>query len=161
MTIEIGATVPSMPIMEATTDGPAMISTDEFFAGKKVVLFGLPGAFTPTCSMNHVPGYVENRDALAAKGIDEIAVLSVNDHFVMAAWAKSTKAEGKIHFIADWDAAFVKALGLDKDLSAGGLGVRSTRFSMLVEDGVVKQVNIEDNPGQATVSSAAAMLASL
>ncbi len=161
MTIEIGAKVPSMSIMEATTDGPAKISTDDFFAGKKVVLFGLPGAFTPTCSMNHVPGYVENRDALAAKGVDEIAVLSVNDHFVMAAWAKSTKAEGKIHFIADWDAAFVKALGLDKDLSAGGLGVRSTRFSMLVDDGVVKQVNIEDNPGQATVSSAAAMLASL
>lgn len=161
MTIASGETIPSMTIMESTADGPAKISTDELFGGKKVVLFGLPGAFTPTCSMNHVPGYVENRDALIGKGVDEIAVVSVNDHFVMGAWAKSTNAAGKIRFLCDWDAAFVKALGLDKDLSAGGLGVRSTRFSMLVEDGAVKFVNVEDNPGQATVSSAAAMLEAL
>ncbi|MCO6186826.1 peroxiredoxin [Rhizobium sp. L1K21] len=161
MTIAPGEKIPSLTIMESTSDGPAKISTEDFFAGKKVVLFGLPGAFTPTCSMNHVPGYVENRDALLAKGVDDIAVVSVNDHFVMGAWAKSTNAVGKIRFLCDWDAEFVKALGLERDLSAGGLGVRSTRFSMLVEDGTVKFVNVEDNPGQATVSSAAAMLEAL
>lgn len=158
MAISKGDTVPSLTIMEVTSDGPAKIASSDLFAGKKIVLFGLPGAFTPTCSMNHVPGYIENRDALMAKGVDDIIVVSVNDHHVMKAWAKSTGGEGKIRFVADWDAAFVKALGLDRDLSAGGLGVRSTRFSMLVDDGAVQFVNVEDNPGQATVSSAAAML---
>ncbi len=161
MTIAPGDKISTLTVMEATADGPVKLSTDEIFADKTVVLFGLPGAFTPTCSLNHLPGYVESRDALAAKGVDDIVVLSVNDHHVMKAWAKATNAEGKIRFLADWDAGFVKSLGLDKDLSAGGLGIRSTRFSMLVENGVVKSVNIEENPGQATVSSAAAMLDSL
>ncbi len=161
MAIAPGEKIPSISIIEATADGPAEVSTDQFFAGKKVVLFGLPGAFTPTCSMNHVPGYVENYDALLAKGVDEIAVVSVNDHFVMQAWAKSTKAVGKIHFLSDWGAAFVKAMGLDKDLSAGKLGIRSVRFSMLIEDGVVQFVNVEEVAGQTTLTSAAAMLAAL
>lgn len=161
MTIEPGSRIPDVTLMERTPDGPAKISSDEFFSGKRVVVFGVPGAFTPTCSLNHLPGYLENRDAILAKGVDDIAVVSVNDHHVMGAWAKSTGAEGKIRFLADWDASFAKATGLDKDLSAGGLGVRSTRFSMLVDDGVVKFVNVEDNPGQATVSSAATMLEKL
>lgn len=161
MTIEPGSRIPDVTLMERTPDGPAKIPSNEFFAGKRVVVFGVPGAFTPTCSLNHLPGYLENRDAILAKGVDDIAVVSVNDHHVMGAWAKASGGEGKIRFLADWDASFAKATGLDKDLSAGGLGVRSTRFSMLVEDGVVKFVNVEDNPGQATVSSAATMLEKL
>ena len=161
MTIEPGSRIPDVTLMERTPDGPAKIPSNDFFAGKRVVVFGVPGAFTPTCSLNHLPGYLENRDAILAKGVDDIAVVSVNDHHVMGAWAKASGGEGKIRFLADWDASFAKATGLDKDLSAGGLGVRSTRFSMLVEDGVVKFVNVEDNPGQATVSSAATMLEKL
>lgn len=158
MTIEAGSQIPDVTLMERTPDGPAKISSKEFFDGKRVVIFGVPGAFTPTCSLNHLPGYLENREALLAKGVDDIAVISVNDHHVMNAWAKATGAEGRIRFLADWDASFAKATGLAKDLSAGGLGVRSTRFSMLVENGVVKFVEVEENPGQATVSSAEAML---
>jgi glutaredoxin/glutathione-dependent peroxiredoxin len=161
MTIEPGAQIPDVELMERTADGPAKMSSKDFFDGKRVVIFGVPGAFTPTCSLNHLPGYLENRDAIMAKGVDDIAVISVNDHHVMGAWAKASGGEGKIRFLADWDAAFAKATGLDKDLSAGGLGVRSTRFSMLVENGVVKFVNVEENPGQATVSSAATMLEKL
>lgn len=158
MTIQPGEKLPSATFKEKQADGPANVTTDELFAGKRVVLFAVPGAFTPTCSLNHLPGYLENRDAILSKGVDEIAVVSVNDHYVMGAWAKASGGEGKIRFLSDWDASFNKAIGLDKDLSGGGLGVRSTRYSMLVEDGVVKSLNVEDNPGQATVSSAATML---
>ncbi|MVA24631.1 peroxiredoxin [Agrobacterium vitis] len=158
MTIAIGDTVPAATFKEKTADGPVEISTDDLFKGKKVVLFAVPGAFTPTCTLNHLPGYLEQREALLAKGVDEIAVLSVNDWHVMGAWAQHSGGMGKIHFLADWDASFSKALGLDMDLSAGGLGVRSKRYSMLVENGVVKSLDIEENPGQATVSSAEAML---
>ncbi|MCM2440855.1 peroxiredoxin [Agrobacterium vitis] len=158
MTIAIGETIPAATFKEKTADGPVEISTEELFKGKKVVLFAVPGAFTPTCTLNHLPGYLEHRDALLAKGVDEIAVLSVNDWHVMGAWAQQSGGMGKIHFLADWDASFSKALGLDMDLSAGALGVRSKRYSMLVEDGVVKSLDIEENPGQATVSSAQAML---
>jgi glutaredoxin/glutathione-dependent peroxiredoxin len=161
MTIAAGEKIPEVTFIEKTDDGPAKISSSDFFSGKKVVIFGVPGAFTPTCSLNHLPGYLENRDAILAKGVDDIAVVSVNDFHVMGAWAKASNGEGKIHFLSDWDASFAKATGLDKDLSAGGLGLRSTRFSMLVDDGVVKFVNIEENPGQATVSSAATMLEKL
>ena len=161
MTIAIGDTLPKATFKEKTADGAVEINTDELFAGKKVVLFAVPGAFTPTCTLNHLPGYLENRDALMAKGVDDIAVISVNDHHVMGAWAKASGGEGKIRFLADWDASFAKATGLDMDLSAGGLGVRSTRFSMLVENGVVKFVSVEENPGKATVSSAEAMLEKL
>ncbi|ACM35758.1 MULTISPECIES: peroxiredoxin [Rhizobium/Agrobacterium group] len=158
MTIAIGDTVPAATFKEKTADGPVEISTEDLFKDKKVVLFAVPGAFTPTCTLNHLPGYLEHRDALLAKGVDEIAVLSVNDWHVMGAWAQHSGGMGKIHFLADWDASFSKALGLDMDLSAGALGVRSKRYSMLVENGVVKSLDIEENPGQATVSSAEAML---
>jgi len=158
MTIAIGATIPAATFKEKTADGPVEISTETLFKGKKVVLFAVPGAFTPTCTLNHLPGYLEHRDALLAKGVDDVAVVSVNDWHVMGAWAQQSGGIGKIHFLADWDASFSKALGLDMDLSAGGLGVRSKRYSMLVEDGVVKSLDIEENPGQATVSSAEAML---
>lgn len=161
MTIAIGETIPAATFKEKTADGPVEITTDTLFKGKKVVVFAVPGAFTPTCTLNHLPGYLDNRDALLAKGVDDIAVVSVNDWHVMGAWAQHSGGMGKIHFLADWDASFSKALGLDMDLSAGGLGVRSKRYSMLVEDGVVKSLDIEENPGQATVSSAEAMLAKL
>lgn len=158
MTIAIGDTLPAANFKEKTADGPVEITTDALFKGKKVVVFAVPGAFTPTCTLNHLPGYLEHRDALLAKGVDDIAVVSVNDWHVMGAWAQASGGLGKIHFLADWDASFSKALGLDMDLSAGGLGVRSKRYAMLVEDGVVKSLDIEENPGQATVSSAEAML---
>ncbi len=158
MTISIGDTIPSATFKEKTVDGPVEVTTDALFSGKRVVIFGVPGAFTPTCSLNHLPGYLENRDAILARGIDDIAVVAVNDIHVMGAWATASGGMDKIHFLSDWDAAFTKALGLDIDLSAGTLGVRSKRYSMLVDDGVVKTVNIEESPGQATVSSAATML---
>ena len=161
MVIAIGEKLPDVTFKEKTTDGPVEITTEQLFSGKKVVLFAVPGAFTPTCTLNHLPGYLENRDAILARGVDEIAVIAVNDWHVMGAWAQQTNGMGKIHFLADWDAAFTKAVGLDADLSAGGLGVRSKRYSMLVEDGVVKSLNIEENPGQATVSAAAAMIEQL
>jgi glutaredoxin/glutathione-dependent peroxiredoxin len=161
MTISVGETLPQATFKEKTPDGPVEVTTDGLFKGKKVVLFAVPGAFTPTCSLNHLPGYLENRDALLERGVDEIAVVSVNDWFVMGAWAEKSGGAGKIHFLSDWDASFTKSLGLDMDLSAGGLGVRSKRYSMLVEDGVVKTLNIEESPGEATVSGAAAMIEQL
>ena len=161
MTIAIGDKLPAATFKEKTTDGPVEISTDELFKGKRVVLFAVPGAFTPTCSLNHLPGFLENRDAILARGVDDIAVVSVNDWHVMGAWAQSSGGMGKIHFLSDWDASFTKALGLDIDLSGGGLGLRSKRYSMLVDDGVVRSLNIEESPGQATVSSAAAIIEQL
>jgi peroxiredoxin len=161
MTIAVGDTLPQAKFKEKTADGPVEVTTDALFANKKVVLFAVPGAFTPTCTLNHLPGYIDNRDALIAKGVDDIAVVAVNDWHVMGAWAQQSGAMGKIHFLADWDAAFTKAMGLEADLSAGGLGVRSKRYSMLVENGVVKSLNIEENPGQATVSAADEMLKQL
>ena len=161
MTITIGDKLPNATLKTRTDDGPTNITTSEIFDGKKVVLFAVPGAFTPTCTLNHLPGYLDNRDALLAKGVDDIAVVAVNDWHVMGAWAQSTGGMGKIHFLADWNAEFTKALGLDADLSGGGLGVRSKRYSMLVEDGVLKSLNIEDSPGEATVSGATAMIEQL
>lgn len=161
MTIAVGDRLPEATFKEKTADGPVEVKTGDLFAGKKVVLFAVPGAFTPTCTLNHLPGYLENRDAILARGVDDIAVVAVNDWHVMGAWAQQSNALGKIHFLADFDASFTKAMGLDIDLSGGGLGVRSKRYSMLVEDGVVKSLNIEESPGQATVSGAAAMLEQL
>lgn len=161
MTIAIGDTLPSATFKEKTADGPVEIKTDDFFKGKKVVLFAVPGAFTPTCTLNHLPGYVENYNLLVEKGVDEVAVVSVNDWHVMGAWAQASGGFGKIHFFADWDGSFTKAIGLDLDLSAGGLGLRSTRYAMIVEDGVVKHIAVEPNPGQATVSGADAILEQL
>lgn len=161
MTIAVGDKLPAATFKEKTADGPVEVTTDQLFAGKRVVLFAVPGAFTPTCSLNHLPGYLENRDAILARGVDDIAVVSVNDLHVMGAWATTSGGMGKIYFLSDWNAAFTKALGMDIDLSAGTLGVRSKRYSMLVEDGVVKSLNLEESPGQATVSGAAAMLEQL
>lgn len=158
MTISVGDKLPEATFKTMDADGAKAITTGEIFSGRKVVLFGVPGAFTPTCSNNHLPGYLENHDALKARGIDTIAVVSVNDVFVMNAWARFTNGEGKILFLADGNGDFVKAAGLSADLSAGGMGTRSKRFSMLVDNGVVKALNVEDAPGQVTTSSAAGIL---
>ena len=158
MTIETGGKLPEMTIKTVTADGPADVATADLFGGRKLVLFGVPGAFTGTCSQTHLPGYLDNRDEFLARGVDGIAVVSVNDPFVMQAWAEQAGGIDKISFIADWDGAFTKATGMDIDLSAAALGVRSKRYSMLVEDGAVTAVDVEDNPGEVTVSGAARML---
>ena len=161
MTIAIGEKLPEMTLKSVGADGPANVETGDIFGGKTVVLFAVPGAFTPTCTLNHLPGYLDNRDEILAKGVDEIAVLSVNDPFVMKAWGEQSGGLDKIRFLADWDGAFTREIGMDADLSAAGLGVRTKRYSMLVEDGVVKTLNVEDNPGEADVSSAARMMTQL
>lgn len=161
MTIATGERLPEMTLKSVSADGPANIETADIFGGKTVVLFAVPGAFTPTCTLNHLPGYLDNRDEILAKGVDEIAVVAVNDPFVMKAWAEQSGGLGKIRFLADWDGALTRAIGMDADLSAAGLGVRTKRYSMLVEDGVIKALNIEDNPGEADISGAARMLQQL
>lgn len=158
MTIKVGDKIPEGTLMHMTESGPAPITTGELFGGKKVVVFGLPGAFTPTCSAKHVPSYVENAEALAAKGVDAIACLSVNDVFVMGAWGKDQKVGDKVLMLADGAADFTKKLGLELDLTARGLGIRAQRFAMVVEDGTVTHLNVEANPGEMTVSGAAAVL---
>jgi glutaredoxin/glutathione-dependent peroxiredoxin len=154
MTISVGDRVPETTFRIMTPDGPAPKKGEEIFKGKKVVLFAVPGAFTPTCHKNHMPGFVKNADAIKAKGIDTIAVTAVNDVFVMDAWKKASGAEGKIEFLADGSADFAKALGLTLDASANGLGVRSRRYSMVIDDGVVKSINVEDAPGKAEIAGA-------
>ena len=161
MTIAVGEKLPEITFKTMTDDGAKVLTGAEVFSGKKVVLFGVPGAFTPTCNNNHLPGYLENRDAILSRGVDQIAVVAVNDPFVMGAWARFTGGEGKILFLADGSGDFAKAVGLDIDLSANGLGLRSKRFSMIVEDGKVTALNIEGNPGQAIDSSAAKLLEQL
>lgn len=161
MTIKVGDKIPSAKLMQATAEGPLEVSTDDLFAGKTVVLFGVPGAFTPTCSNNHLPGFLENHDAITARGVDTIAVVASNDHHVMAAWARFTNAEGKILFLADGNGEFLKQAGLDVDLSGGGMGTRSKRFAAIVEDGTVTTLNVEGSPGQAVESSAAKILEAL
>src|ERR1700749_3746481 len=144
MTIKVGARLPIVTLRLITEDGPQPVAANAFFAGKKVVLFGLPGAFTPTCHKNHLPGFIDNEQAFREKGVNTIAMTSVNDHFVLSAWSKATGADGKIKFLADGNGEFAKAMGLEFDAGAGGLGVRSKRYSMLVEDGIVKKLNIEE-----------------
>ncbi|MEC5321873.1 peroxiredoxin [Aurantimonas sp. A3-2-R12] len=161
MAIGVGDKLPNATLKTKVPDGPADLSTDEIFAGKTVVLFAVPGAFTPTCSMNHLPGFLTHNDEIRAKGVDTIAVVSVNDVFVMSAWEKANDAAGKILFLSDGNGEFTKAVGLDVDLSVAGLGVRSKRYSMIVENGVVKALNIEESPGQADKSSAEALLEQL
>jgi peroxiredoxin len=147
MTISVGDKLPEATFKTITDDGPKDLSTADIFAGRKVVLFGVPGAFTPTCSNNHLPGYIENRDAILARGVDTIAVVSVNDQFVMAAWARFSGAEDKILFLADGNGDFAKATGLSADFSANAMGLRSKRFSMIVDDGTVTALNVETQPG--------------
>ncbi|MCB8839160.1 peroxiredoxin [Aurantimonas sp. VKM B-3413] len=161
MAIGVGDKIPNATLKIRTEDGPADLSTGDIFSGKKVVLFGVPGAFTPTCSMNHLPGFLTHNDEIRAKGVDTIAVVAVNDIFVMNAWEKSSEAGGKILFLSDGNGEFTKALGLDIDLSVAGLGTRSKRYSMIVEDGTVKALNVEESPGQADKSSAEAILEQL
>ena len=153
MTIKAGDKIPSATLMEMQDGKPAPVSTDSFFAGKKVALFALPGAFTPTCSAKHVPGFVANYDALKAKGVDEIACVSVNDAFVMGAWGKDQKSDGKVHMLADGNGDFTRAVGLEMDGTKFGMGKRSQRYSMIVDNGVVTSVNVEA-PGAFEVSSA-------
>jgi peroxiredoxin len=161
MTIKVGDRLPEAKFRVMTAEGPGWKTTDEVFKGKKVVLFAVPGAFTPTCHKNHMPGFVTNFDKIKGKGIDAIAVTAVNDIFVLDAWAKSSGASGKIEALADGSGDFAKAIGLDMDMAAGGMGVRSKRYAMIVEDGVVKTLNIEDAPGKADISGAENLLKGL
>jgi peroxiredoxin len=158
MSIKAGDPLPSATFMVMTPDGPKPRTSDEIFKGRKVALFAVPGAFTPTCSRNHLPGFVAKADEIKAKGVDEICVVSVNDVFVMDAWEKSAGATGKITFLADGSGAFAKALGLSLDLSERGLGVRSQRYSMLVENGIVAKFNLEVEAGKADISGADTLL---
>ena len=164
MTIKVGDRLPAGSLSEyieveteGCTLGPNEFKVDDLTRGKKVVLFGLPGAFTPTCSAKHVPSYLANYAELKAKGVNDILCMSVNDAFVMGAWAKDQKAAGKVRMMADGSAAYTKALGLEFDLTARGMGVRSQRYSMLVDDGVVKAFNLEA-PGKFEVSGAETLL---
>jgi len=161
MTISIGDKLPEMSHKVVDGNGVAEKTTAELFGGKTVALFAVPGAFTPTCHQKHLPGFLENRDALSAKGVSDIYCLTVNDPFVTAAWAENAGAGGKISFIADGNGAFTKAVGMDIDLSVAQLGVRSKRYAMLVEDGTVKALNIEETPSSAERSSAQELLKAL
>lgn len=160
MTINVGDTVPAMKLKRLGAEGLEDVDTGEFFKGRKVVLFSVPGAFTPTCSKEHLPGFVNNAADIKSKGVDEIACLSVNDPFVMKAWSDEQGADGKVSMLPDWDGNFTKAMGLDQDISGAGLGIRGKRFSMTVEDGVVKSLDIEEGKA-VTVSGASACLTNL
>lgn len=160
MTIKVGDAVPDATLTKMTADGPAPVTTAELFGGRTVAFFAVPGAFTPTCSAKHLPGYVEKAEDIAARGVDEIVCMSVNDAFVMGAWGKASGADGKITMLADGNGDFAKALGLTMDGSRFGMGLRSQRFSMLVKDGVVTELNVEE-PGAFKVSSADHLLAQL
>jgi peroxiredoxin len=164
MTINVGDRLPEGTLQEfievegnGCSIGPNTFKVEDLVKGKKIAIFALPGAFTPTCSAKHVPSYLQNLDALKAKGVSEIWCVSVNDAFVMAHWGQDQKAMGKIRFLADGSAAWAKALGLELDLNARGMGMRMNRFSMLVDNGVVKTVNLE-GPGKFEVSDGATML---
>jgi len=159
MTIKAGEKIPSATLMQMKDGKPTPVSTDELFVGKTVALFALPGAFTPTCSAKHVPGYVQNYDALKAKGVDSIVCVSVNDAFVMGAWAKDQGAGEKVMMLADGNGDFTRAMGLAFDASKFGMGERSQRYSAVVKSGVVKALNVEQ-PGAFDVSSAEHMLSS-
>jgi glutaredoxin/glutathione-dependent peroxiredoxin len=161
MTIKPGDRLPDANFRIMTGDGPSVKTTADVFRGRKIVLFAVPGAYTPTCHKNHLPGFLAHRDEILAKGVDAIAVTAVNDAFVMDSWARSTGGHGKIEFLSDGNGDFAKALGLSRDLTANGLGIRSQRYSMVVDDGVVVSLNVEDAPGTAEVSGAAALLKTL
>ena len=160
MSIKVGDRMPSGTFKTTTADGRRDVTTDELFKGKKVVLFAVPGAFTPTCHKNHLPGFVKNAAAIKGKGIDTIAVTGVNDVFVMDAWKKASGGDS-IEFLADGSANWAKAMGLTADLTERGLGVRSQRYAMVVQDGVVKTLNVEDAPGKADISGADNLMKSL
>ncbi|MFC7399463.1 peroxiredoxin [Chelatococcus sp. GCM10030263] len=161
MAIKVGDPLPQVTFRIPTADGPAAKTTDDLFKGRRVVLFAVPGAFTPTCNNNHLPGFLAKADAIKAKGIEAILVTAVNDVFVMGAWAKATGAEGKIEFLSDGSADFATAVGLTFDGKGFGLGTRSQRYSMVVNDGAVEMLNVEDAPGKAEVSGADALIEKL
>ena len=160
MTIKVGDTIPSMKLTQGTAEGPREISTDEVFKGNKVVMFAVPGAFTPTCSAKHLPSFVQNADALKQKGVDKIVCTAVNDAFVLAAWAKSEGVDDRIVMLADGAGQFAKALGLELDLMGRGMGIRSQRFALVAEDGKITHLAVEP-PGGYEVSSAESILAQL
>ncbi len=157
MPIQVGDKIPDVTVMTMTAEGPKPVKTGELFAGKKVALFSVPGAFTPTCSAKHLPGFVEKASDIRGKGVDEIVCIAVNDAFVMGAWGKSANADGKVTMIGDGNGDLTKALGLEMDGSGFGLGMRGQRFSMIVDDGKVTHLNVEA-PGAFEVSSAEYML---
>jgi peroxiredoxin len=160
MTIKVGDKIPDTTFMQATANGPEPVESADFFKGRKVALFSVPGAFTPTCSAKHLPGFIDNASQLKAKGVDEIACTAVNDAFVMGAWGKSANADGKVTMLADGSGNFAKAVGLEMDGTKFGLGMRGQRFSMIVDDGVVSELNVEA-PGEFKVSTAEHMLGQL
>jgi len=161
MTIKVGDKVPAVKLKQMTPEGMKDVDTGEFFKGKKVVLFALPGAFTPTCSAKHLPGFVEKSAELRSKGVDAVACLSVNDAFVMNAWKRDTDQRDEATFLADGNADFTKAIGMELDASGNGLGIRSKRYSMVVEDGTVKKFNVEPAPGKVEVSGGDTLLGQL
>lgn len=158
--IKTGDKLPETTLAQVTPDGAEQVSTADFFAGRRVALFSVPGAYTPTCSARHLPGFVDQADALKAKGIDEIACTAVNDAFVLGAWGRSSGANGKVTLLADGNGAFASALGLDFDASAFGMGRRGQRFAMVVNDGTVEKLFVEE-PGEFRVSSAEHLLAEI
>jgi len=160
MTIQVGDRIPSATLLKATADGPEPVDTDSYFAGRKVALFSVPGAFTPTCSARHLPGFIDRAEEFKDKGVDEIACVSVNDAFVMQAWSQSSGAEGKVTMLADGNGDFAEQTGLVMDGSKFGMGKRGSRWSAIVDDGVVKELNVEE-PGAFKVSSAEFMLGQL
>ncbi len=161
MTIKVGDSLPQATFTVMTNEGPKPKTTDEIFKGKKVALFAVPGAYTGTCHKMHMPSVFQNAAAIKAKGVDTIAVVSVNDVFVMNAWKRDTDFNNEAIYLADGSADFAKAIGLDIDLSARGLGIRSNRYSMLVDNGVVKKLNLEPNPGKVEVSGGDTLLGQL
>lgn len=157
MTISVGDRIPQATFIKATPEGPQPVNSSEFFDGRTVALFSVPGAFTPTCSARHLPGFVEKADAFKAKGVDEVACTAVNDAFVLGAWSENAQATDKVTMLADGNGDFAQAIGLTMDGSKFGMGTRSQRYSMLVRDGIVEQLNVEE-PGAFAVSSADYML---
>jgi peroxiredoxin len=161
MTLSVGDRVPTANLFEPGESGPAKLTTDGLFKGRKVVLVGMPGAFTPTCHRNHLPGFLENRDAMLAKGVDEIVVLTTNDTHVLRAWAEQSGGKGKVRFVSDGNLDFIDPAGLSFDGSGTGMGRRARRFAMIVEDGVVTALAVEEQAGQMAVSTAAQILEKL
>jgi peroxiredoxin len=153
MTISVGDRIPQTTLVKASADGPQPLDSADYFAGRRIALFSVPGAFTPTCSARHLPGFLDKADELKGKGIDEIACTAVNDAFVLQAWSESAGADGKVTMLADGNGDFVRGLGLEMDGSKFGMGARGQRFSMVVNDGVVEQLHVEE-PGSFNVSSA-------
>jgi len=161
MTISVGDRMPDADLFEPSERGPEKLSASDLFKGRKIVLVGMPGAFTPTCHQRHLPGFIENRDAILAKGVDEIVVVSTNDTHVLRAWAEASGAKGKVRFVSDGNLELITQTGLSFDGSGTGMGTRARRFAMIVEDGAVTMVAVEDQGGSTAVSSAAQILEKL